>query len=370
MKIVFVLTYSPDPRLIKRIRTFLKYGFEVELIFAERTHPLSPYVARSVPRIYRLNYRNSDNLATRLYDLVGFVTKANSIIRAAGPDLIYTSGFDGLMAASLCGWHKRAFLIYEVSDMPGGRWYENKLYRRLINSLEKVLIRGVDKIVLTSPHFNQEGKYDTHKSEITVLENLPEKRLFATFKTKRHKDFTVGYFGLVRDKKAMVTLIKALGGLEGVRVLIAGRGLGPAYEEIVALGARFHNVELKGPFDYENDIVDLYSSVDSVYSVYDCDNENVNLALGNKLYEAIACKLPVLVTKGSKMGDFVESNGIGCAVRVDDPDDVKRAVLRMAKNESVVKEMQHRCGALRDDYFYEAAEEKFMSGINVSPGGV
>jgi len=364
MKIVFVLTYSPDPRLVKRIRTFLKYGFEVELIFAERTHSLSRFLANSLPRIYTLKYRDSNNLPTRLYDLIGFITKVNNIIKTVNPKLIYTCGFDGLMTASLCQWHKGAFLIYEVSDMPGGRWYERKLYRQLINTLEKVFIRHVDKIVLTSPHFNQEGKYDKYKSKIMILENLPEKRLFAKYMKMNHEDFTVGYFGLVRDKRAMETLIRALGNLDGIKVLIAGKGLEPAYKDIVELGTNHNNVEFRGPFNYENDIVNLYSSVDSVYSVYGCDNENTNLALGNKLYEAIACKLPILVTKGSKMGDFVESNGIGFTVRPDNPDDVKRAVLRMVKDKNLVNEIADRCESLWVRCFYETVEEKFMTKIN------
>lgn len=362
-KILFILTYCPDPRLINRIRSFLKYGYEVELIFAERTHPLSPFVSENVHKIYKLKYPTGSSLIARLYGLAGFLKKAKEIVRKSNAQIVYTSGFDGLVAANLCARGKGNLVFYEVSDMPGGRWYERKLCRLVINAVEKMLVRRVDKFILTSPYFNQGGKYDKYKSKIEVVFNLPEKRLFVDYEKREHEDFVIGYFGLVRDKKAMMVLVEALGDMEDVKVLIAGRGLGDDYEDIVEACQRCGNIEIRGGFDYEQDIVEMYSSIDCVYSVYDFGNHNVNLAMGNKLYEAIVCGLPVLVARGSKMGDFVESKKIGFAVRHDMPDDIKEAVLKMANDKELVKGIGKRCGELRDGCFYEAAEAKFMAGV-------
>jgi len=364
MKTVFILTYSPDPRLIKRLRSFLKYGFEVELIFAERTHAIDPFIGKNLSGSYKLDYHDSGKLTERLSDLIGFITKANRIIKRIKPQLIYTSGFDGLLAAFLSGWYKKAFLIYEVSDMPGGRWYEKDICRKLIDILEKMATKHVDTLILTSPHFKEKGRYDEHKSKIMILENLPEKRLFANYRKREHESFTVGNFGLVRHKRSLDTLVRALGNVEGVKVHIAGRAMGIAYEDIVGLCANYDNIEFTDSYDYENDIVNLYSSIDCVYSVYDRDDKNMNLALGNRLYEAIVCGLPLLVTKGSKMGDFVESRGIGFAVQADDPVSVKQAVLRMVKDKKLVDEIEQKCESLQSNCFYEAAEEQFMNHVS------
>lgn len=360
-KVIFVFTYTPDPRLIRKIRSFLKYSYEVELIFSERTHAINSFIEHELANVYKLEYVDSNWLIKRLYNLIKFFLNANRIINRSKPRIIYISGFDGLLVCYLGKWYEKAFIIYEVSDLPGGRWRRKNIFRRLIDQVDKLLSKYVDKIVMTSPYFDA-GKYD--KSKVTIIENLPEKRVFNKYKKIKHEFFTIGYFGLIRHERSLETLIRALGNLNDFKVLIAGKGIGDAYENIIKFSSNYNNVILKGPYNYEDDIVDLYSSVDCVYSVYDHDDENTNLALGNKLYEAIVCELPLLATKGSKMGDFVESNKIGFTVRADNPDDIKQAVLRLAGDNNIRDAIVEKCRVLKNNYFYEKAEEKLMSEIN------
>lgn len=363
-KVFFLLTYTPDPRLLRKMRSCLKYNFQVGLIFTERTHPVSPFIRDNLSKVYNLMFYDSDTWTRRLYETVKFFIKANKIINKEQPDIIYISTFDSLTMNYIGRWQRRAVILYEVSDLPGGRWRRNKIYRKLIEGFEKLFIKRVDRIILTSPYFYPE-KYQGRKADILLLENLPERRLFDKYRKTEHKGFTVGFFGLIRHRKSMQVLINALGGVSGIKVLIAGRGArgDEIYRDIVKLGLKYDNIEFKGSYDYERDIVGLYSAIDCVYSVYDADDENTNLALGNKLYEAIACGLPILVTEGSKMAEFVESNGIGIAISYDRPDEVKEAVLQLMNNKELLKNIENKCYLLREKYFYETKEEKLITEI-------
>lgn len=363
-KVFFILTYTPDPRLLRRMRSFLKYNFQVGLIFTERTHPVNPFIRNNLSKVYNFVFYDADTWTRRLYEIGKFFIKANKIINKEKPDIIYISAFDSLMMNYIGRWQERAVILYEISDLPGGRWRRNKIYMLLIDRLEKLFIKRVDRIILTSPYFYPE-KYQGHKAGILLVENLPERRLFDKYKKAKHKDFTVGFFGLIRHKKSLETLINALGGVNGVKVLIAGRGArgDEIYRDIVKLSLKYDNIEFKGSYDYESDIVGLYSSIDCVYSVYDADDENTNLALGNKLYEAVVCGLPILVTEGSKMAEFVESNGIGIAVAYDRQDEVKEAILQLMNNKELLKNIENACYLLREKYFYETKEEKLMTEI-------
>lgn len=366
-RITFVLTCAPDPRLRKRIQSFINYNFIVKLIFAER-EGLDGFV-KNIPQLeaqrISVKIKDADNLLGRLFSLFIFLRKTTKIIRAEKLDIIYICGLDGLLISVLGNWHKRALVFYEVSDLPGGRWRRDKLLVRLIDWLERLVIKNTDKVIMSSPYFYPE-KYQKHGVEIMVLENMPEKRLFGKYKRTAHSDFVVGFFGLVRDKKSIESLIKALGGISGVRVVIAGSATmdDKDYRAIICMASGYNNIEFKGRYDYENEIVGLYSSIDCVYSVYDKNDENTNLAMGNKLYEAIVCCLPIIVTKNSKMAEFVETAGIGFSVNSDNPEEIRNVVLGMMEDKAAIKKIENNCMAMRENYYYEKKEREFISGVN------
>jgi glycosyltransferase involved in cell wall biosynthesis len=362
INVTFILTNNPDPRLYRRIRTFTKYGFSVNLIFAERAKTSNPVNKNDFVNVFKIKYRDTSRLIYRIKDILAFSKKASKLINKHKPSIIYIDGFDVLVANYFGNWHDKAPIIYEVSDLPGGRWRKSLFFRWLIDTLEKRFIQYVDKIVLTSPYFNR-GNYDGYEERVFILENLPEKRIFAHFSKSQHKNFVVGYFGIVRHKKSLENLIRALGNLKGIEVLIAGFGVGDIYEDIIKIGQKYGNIKFVGSYNYERDIINLYSAVDCVYSVYDYDDENTSLALGNKLYEAVVCSLPLLVTKGSKMGDFVEFNRLGFAVHSDNIDDIRRVVMELSENKDIIKQIENRCREICHKYFYEYTEEKFLRNI-------
>ena len=51
-----------------------------------------------------------------------------------------------------------------------------------------------------------------------------------------------------------------------------------------------------------------------MYAVYDADIKNVQVALPNKLYEAVVCEIPLIVAKNTYLEEIVEQWGVGIAV--------------------------------------------------------
>jgi glycosyltransferase involved in cell wall biosynthesis len=363
-KTLFLLTYTPDPRMRKRIRTFLKYNFEVILVFMEREYLKEDSLGLNLSRVYKLGTlsRHSHGLIYRLCLLFGFFKEAQKIIREEKPDVIYAGGFDSLMMTYLGHWHKKSLVFYEVSDLPGGRWRKSWFYRWLIDKLDGVFAKTASFLILTSPHFNHR-RYLGQEARIFLYENLPERRIFAGFKKTGHADFTIGYFGLVRQDRPLEALISGLGNAAGIKVLIAGDSVGGSGEAVKKFALGYRNIEFREHYSYEKDILGLYASLDCVYSVYNADNENTNLAMGNKLYEAIACGLPILVTRGSKMAEFVETAGIGFSVDPGNPQEIKDTVLKMVQDRGLGRKIEDNCLAIRNKYYYEAKEGSFMSVV-------
>lgn len=63
---------------------------------------------------------------------------------------------------------------------------------------------------------------------------------------------------------------------------------------------------------------EIYSSIDINYILYDASNNNVKLALPNKLYESIAFGCPIICSEDVSLGLLVHGNGFGVASSVDD----------------------------------------------------
>lgn len=141
------------------------------------------------------------------------------------------------------------------------------------------------------------------------MPNIPEAAPFAKYKRKTRGKFTVGFIGSIRYLKQMKMLVDAAE-RAGCNVLFAGAGVTTSdYLHIIEYCKDKYFVTFTGKYNYNEDIANLYGAVDCIYAVYDADNPNVRIALPNKLYEAVYCKLPIIVAKGTYLSEIVE-NGV------------------------------------------------------------
>ena len=85
-----------------------------------------------------------------------------------------------------------------------------------------------------------------------------------------------------------------------------GRALGMLREEF----DRHSEVSFHGPYDYRN-VPGVYSTLDLVWASYPAEDRNVKLAISNKFFESILFGVPGVFSQGTKLGQMVESLGIG-----------------------------------------------------------
>jgi glycosyltransferase involved in cell wall biosynthesis len=118
-------------------------------------------------------------------------------------------------------------------------------------------------------------------------------------------------------------------------------GGGTAAEEIACASADVDRVEVSGRFDYA-DLPALYTRCDAVYAVYGAVLGNVRTLFPVKVMEAMACALPVVVSAGTWIGEYVEREGIGLAIDGDDPVALSAALIRLKDEPSTAEEMGRR----------------------------
>lgn len=370
MKTVFMFPNDPNPRFIKRMKFTCENGLKTYLIYWNRGIN-TPYtlpkdvICESINLKVKLGSRIKKFLLLPI-----FLYKSLIKLIKIKPDIIHVGLIDMLFIATIYKtlFNNKAKIIYEIGDLP--KFIINKysgvkeILRKSFIYLEKKLTKKISLLILTSPYFWDEYyKNFVEKEKYLYIANAPSKELFGQFKKKNLSGrIVIGYVGFVRYKKQILNLI------DGVRkykdafeIYIAGEG--PDAKEIRQYIIDTDSedfVTMTGPYNYSEDILDIYSKLDLVYSVYDTSFENVKLALPNKLYEALVCELPMIVAKNTQLEKFVLDHKIGYSVDDQDVKDLESLLESIINNPVLLKENSQVSSEIKNANFVEEYNKKLL----------
>lgn len=362
--VALLASRPPDPRLLRRMSS-LAGSYHVVLVYWDR---LTGMIARhdTPPGIQECALAIKAPVShwlRRLPILIRFACRAVALLARIRPGALHCDQYDMLMV----GWIYRAVcdrgvkLVYEVPDLPAALYDERlaaRLLRGFLRWLERLACKSLSLLVVTSPHF-----YDVHycrfipANKVITQLNTPMRTMFGSFIPGDHDCLMIGAFGTIRYPDQLKHLIDSVRNNRKIRIIIAGDGKN--YDQIRLYVTDIDNVEFLGPYDYARDILSLYARVDCLHAVYDTSRYNVRLALPNRLYEAIACGLPIIVAKGTALEQFVKSEGIGFSVSDRSPDDLRRLLGMMQEDASILLHAREKMRRIRDEYFFENQQDAF-----------
>jgi len=368
MNITVLCSHVPDPRMSKRILSLSKISSDLSVIYWDRTHDQGIKI-EDLERIdcIKLVATNKRNLVKRSLDTGKLLQRSSRILKERRPELIYVSGIECMPAARrmkrICGSH----IVLEIADLPANSYIER--FGFLSKPLEALVnreISGADSMVVTSPYYYSDyykQKTGFKESGVFLFENVPEWSVFSGFKRKPHDIFRVAFIGGVRYFDSIRTLFEAAKGIDGLEVLIAGKG--PDYERVLELSKTYSNVKITGEYTYKKEIVSLYSEVDLVYAVYNTKGINERLALPNKLYEAIVCEIPIVVSKGTCLEKYVKELGVGFSVTDGDVNELRTLFLEiMGAGNSQLQRISKKESEIKEGFFNENIEQEFIEWIS------
>ena len=365
-RIVLVLSHKPDNRYGKRL-DLLKEDYTMGVVYWNKEEkPL--HLSLQDVEVQEVHLpADRTNPLKRIPQTLQFLQQAYQRVEQLRPACIYVGNLDMLwIAARYKKKHKNTLLIYEIADLhrlviDQQKHPLKKLISLGLKGMEKALIGKVDRLVLTSMKF-----YDCYyqhlidKRKVLFMPNMPKEGIFNQFRKQKHQQFTVGFIGWIRYKEQLKLLIHAAE-KAGVHLLFAGEDA--EGEEFERYCAGFPHVTFLGPFDYERDILDIYSQVDCIYAVYDADMRNVRVALPNKLYEAILCELPILVAKQTYLEELVKSMGIGEAVHHKSQKELTAVLKKLSQDRAYYEGLCTNCRLHRGEAEPEAYNQRLLLAI-------
>lgn len=340
---------APDPRVQKEAVALAAAGYEVDIYAFDRTHELATVEQLTDrARIVRLRAPTPipNNLVTVAAGLTWFKAAVKRRIAARPPLVVHSHDQDTCAVgrwwkargARRCGL-SRGFFVFDAHDLywtwavlpnPDSKW--RKGLARTLRWNDERYARAADLVVTvtrgTNEHEGTAEIYERLGCRPVVVANAPSPPR-ATPPLPR--EFTVGYFGNVREPAMFSLLIEAIGGLPpalrpAIRVAGDGRARAEVQRILAEAAERLDlNVLVEGRFAAAA-LPRLMASCSIQYCVYPLRRGNIDRSLPVKLLESVAYGRKAIGNADTLMGDWIRSNDWGWTSSEDDAASLRRAL--------------------------------------------
>jgi hypothetical protein len=342
MEITFLLSSTIHVRFIKRVEIIRKLVNQIQVYAFERK---DSYPGKKIDfEINMLGEITHVSYAKRLMIIIKSINKIRRAVK--NTDVIYTFGLDMLFLgwfSKQLNFRKNVKLIYEVGDIRE-ILIGKKLINRLARLFEKFLLRNVSVVVITSEAFYTEYFRVVQKVKTLtyhVIENKLDSDSMFVLKTqkiseKRKKEFTIGYFGVLRCKKTLKILkILAKKGQGKIKIYLRGLPglkMKEEYDELVAV----KGVINEGSYVVPDDLVEMYNKVDMVWACYPYQGEETGnwcWAKTVRFYESCYFNKPVFVQAGTEDCKAVQQYSIGVCLDLGNIEKTVSDILSLSDDE-------------------------------------
>ncbi len=358
---------TADPRIAKEAAALAEDGWDITVLAWDRAGVHPPVLDMGTWRIENIGLQARHGAGMR--NVAGYLAywrAAAKRAREIGPDVVHCHNLDTVPAAlrTLRGsrgargprprWVLDFYEIYRESRALPQRGLAGVVARAAARYLEHRSIPRAD-VVITVLEGQVYYYEELGARRIVVVENAPDPARYSVV-TRDEPEFVVSFIGQKRWVPSLASLMKAIQPHPEMRALLVGGG--PAEAQVAEMAASYERVEVTGRVEPE-EIPALYHRCDAVYACYDNSLLNWRTSLPVKAMEGMASGLPIIVTKGSWIGDFAEHHNVGVAVDDRDPADVERGLVALASDREAAREMGRRGREIIErDLNWEAAARR------------
>ena len=315
--VFFVLGMSP--RIDRRIREFVKNGFDVE-VYGGSAKSSKKYEVNDVYK-YNVLYELGEK-STYLERLRHFPQMLKIIKEHDKRTTLFY--FFSLNVATLIWAAPRIKYIYEESDMLFDR-FRNSFLRKFVIHINKRIIKKSVLTVFTSEGFADYYYGDNKPTNLVVIPNrVSPDCIHYPSKGKEKIDFNklkIGFAGNVRYQSILNVSDVVVEKFDGFVFHYFGDTIGLSSEQVKHIQTQ-PRVFIHGSYKYPSGLAEVYDSLDFIVCTYDATGVNPQYAEPNKLYEAIFYNTPIIVSSNTFLAKKVEKLGIGFSVDANDKKDI------------------------------------------------
>ncbi len=366
--IVFLYSGNPLPAMLDLAYYAHNSGLKVCVIILERGRGdliIDSSLVNYELKVINVNYK-SVSLSRFLTIPLIYATLSKYIknnLKKGG--ILIPGSYDLLVHTYLIKLTSFFFIFYQVRDLHSLQ-FGSGILCSIIRSIEKLMLKKVDKILVSSPGFIDHYFKKIYNGNNVLIENIPSREVWKNFKITKSNLFTIriGFIGIIRYKESLFQLIEAVEELNNqgysFEVLFAGGGDTTDLKQKIKQKESFI---FQGAYEYAKDIIELYDKIDLIYSVYDGNDFNCKVAMPNKFYESIITKKPILVASNTFLASKVEEFGNGDNVISGDKWALVNKLKQINQENSWFKEAQSNLLKLESEDLFNSYENSLKEAI-------
>jgi len=370
MKVTLVRARSIDPAVNKVAKILSENGYDVKLLVWNRQNTLSAKDSEGYTTCkfgFKAPY---DKLTVVFYLPIWWIYEFFFLLKDKC-NVIHACDLDTLIPAIPAKLIKRVPLCYTIYD-----FYANNLpdgHLQLVRRLIRSLVAGIEKLGIgfTEALFLvDEARYEEVRgariNKLTYIYNSPPD-YFDVNQTKKLRnaaeDMTVFYGGVINRLRGLQFMARAVQDLEGLHLILVGAVHDEAFLENSVLTSK--KIQYLGWLASYEDVIKETLKADVLFRLSDPKIPKTKYESPNKLFEAMMCAKPIIVSDGSSMADIVREENCGIVVSYGDVDKIKEAILTLKNNPKLCQELgQNGRRAYENRYSWRIMEQRLLESYN------
>jgi Glycosyltransferase len=356
-KILMAISY-PDTRLKKELESLKKSGYKVSLIIWERSWP---FILDGDVEVKSLKLDVPvGHVKTLFYFPVwwAFLLFWMLIMKW---DVLHAVNFDTYFFSIIVAKIKRKPVVYDIFDFYGD--VMEGFLRPLISNMDNFTMKFADVIIIADDsRIYQIGQ--NIKNKIITINNAPEENLFRkNSKYEGDNKFKIFLGGKITGQRCTDLIISAIKGMENVQLIIKGYcGEEEYISKLSSLTKDMKNVTMDLNGVLYDEIIQNTLNADLTLALYDPGIPNNVYASPNKLFEAMASGIPIIVNENTSMANIVQKENCGIVIPFGDKESLIEAISCLKDNKSLRRKLgDNGRKAYENKYNWEIMENRLNS---------
>lgn len=349
---------NPDPRTENEATSLGKNGYNVSMLGWDRNLQYCSYENKINYDIHRIQLRAKTGIGVIIYWPIWWLIEAIWLYRHEW-DIVHAADFDCYVPALIISKIKHKKVIYDLIDhypdmisLPG-------LLHKMFSIFNRMIMNCADSIILIDKcKINQIGNI---KKEVTIIYNSPPMITMSVNDNSNEKNmFKIFFGGMIvhgRDIKSMINVARDI---PDINLEIAGKGSPELVEEIKSLCKSQPNAEYIGPLSYR-ELLEHTAKSNLTFILYDPNIRNNLFASPAKLFDAMMCKIPVIINEEIAPASIVIEQKCGLLVPYDDYNELKIAVLKLKNDPGLCEKLGNNgSNAYKSEYSWDIMEKRLL----------
>lgn len=235
-------------------------------------------------------------------------------------------------------------VLHEINGAYGDAFVTHPGFRRvqcLLSRMQRLQYRWARVLVAVTPNLARWSAREAGHGRVRVVTNAADTRRFRPDgpRAVRARPYALFFGGLVRwhGVDAMLAAASGPDWPEGLDLVIAGPVVDESLRPLIQ--GRSGPVNWIGPQPQDDLPALIRGAAACLVPISDPSGRSSHGVMPLKLFEALACGTPVVVTDLPGQADLVRAGGCGLVVPTDDPAALARAVAELARDPDRARRM-------------------------------